>query len=336
MAKDLEAQVRLGEDPVAERVQALRLVGDTFGGAKLTEFLEAKESGIGAEKKLTPRWLGQVTGLLQNYARPLHARPISAIDRAEVSDLIATVAKAHGAGQANRFRAVLSSYFAWLIGEGRIDSNPVVGTNKPTQEVQRERVLSDAELHKIWRHADGEFGTIVKLLILTGARRTEIGDLRWSEIDFNERLITLPPSRTKNKREFEIPMAPAVMQILKALPRREDRDLVFGLGDGGYAGWSKSKDELDSRLRDASVPLSDWVLHDFRRSFSTVLHDKLKVEPHIVEALLNHVSGHKSGVAGTYNKATYREPKRKALAKWAKHIEGLMNGKRAGRRVTSH
>src|SRR5262249_38157364 len=157
---------------------------------------------------------------------------------------------------------------------------------------------------------------IIKLLILTGTRRTEIGDLRWSEIDFDAKLITLPAARTKNKREFEIPMTSAVVKLLQAQPRREGRDLVFGSGEDGYAGWSKSKDELDRR-----VSLQAWVLHDFRRSFSTTLHDdELRVEPHIVEAALNHV---KVGIGAVYNKAQYREQKREALEKWARHIETL-------------
>jgi integrase len=108
-------------------------------------------------------------------------------------------------------------------------------------------------------------------------------------------------------------MTQPVIALLRAQPQRQDRDLVFGIGEGGFSGWSKAKTELDEL-----VQLPEWVLHDFRRSFSSTLHDDtLRVEPHIVEALLSHVQ---PGVAGVYNKAAYREQKREALEKWADHV----------------
>jgi integrase len=310
-AKDQLAKVRLGEDPFAAKLVARVAAGETFA-ALLPAFLEAKRTGIGA-KRIVPRWHQQVAEFLTVAAKPLHGFAPRAITRAQISDLLTKVAAERGASAANKFRAVLSSYFSWLIGAGRADANPVNGTNKPTTEVARERKLSDAELRKIWHALDGEFGDIVKLLILTGARRDMIGSLCWSEIDFDAKLITLPPERMKNDRAFEIPMTPAVIALLKAQPRREGREFVFGSGEGGYSGWSKSKAELDER-----VQLPEWVLHDFRRSFSSTLHDdKLRVEPHIVEALLSHVQ---PGVGGVYNKAAYRQQKREALEKWADHV----------------
>ena len=74
--------------------------------------------------------------------------------------------------------------FAWAIGEGLCEANPVDGTNKASEDKPRERVLSDAELAAIWKAApDNDYGRIVRLLMLTAQRREEIGGLRWSEID---------------------------------------------------------------------------------------------------------------------------------------------------------
>jgi integrase len=151
--------------------------------------------------------------------------------------------------------------------------------------------------------------------MLTGARRDEIASLQWSEIDVDGALIVLAPARTKNRRVHEIPLTPAALEILRAQPRRT-REFVFGsVGQGGFQGWSKSKAELDARL-----PLPEWRLHDLRRTVSTVMHDRLNVAPHIVEAILGHISGHKAGVAGAYNYAKYQQEKRRALALWADHL----------------
>jgi hypothetical protein len=118
------------------------------------------------------------------------------------------------------------------------------------------------------------------------------------------------------------------------------RDLVFGTGEGGFSGWSKAKEQLDQRLLEArqkafgqkAQPMSKWRLHDIRRSVDTHMNDELGIEPHIVEAILNHISGHKSGkegVAGVYNKAKYRKQKTAAMARWADHLLAVIESKAA-------
>jgi hypothetical protein len=158
----------------------------------------------------------------------------------------------------------------------------------------RTRLLDDGELAAIWRAAgSGQFDSIVRLLMLTGARREEIGGLRWSEIDLDRAVIVLPGERTKNSREHVVALSTDAISILKAQPRRLDRggaprDLVFGHGMRGYSGWSKSRRELDARLEAAGTPVPDFVLHDFRRALSTWLHEA-GFPPHVVERLLGHL-----------------------------------------------
>jgi hypothetical protein len=111
---------------------------------------------------------------------------------------------------------------------------------------------------------------------------------------------------------------------------------VFGRGvERGFQGWSKSKAELDARITKAhhGRALNDWTLHDFRRSLSTSLHERFGVPPHVVETILGHVGGHKSGVAGTYNKALYLDERRRALERWGAHIMELLTGKPSKGRV---
>ena len=233
-------------------------------------------------------------------------------------------------------RASLSAYCSWLAREGYVDANPVSFTNRAVENGARHHFPSDTDLRAIWLALDDdEYGTILKLLLLTSARRDEIGELRFSEANLDDAVITLPPARTKNKREHLIPLSQQAVAILKALPHRTNpdgtpRDHVFGQGtDRGFQGWSKSKAELDARITKAhhGKPIKDWTLHDFRRCVSTSLHERFSVPPHVVEVILGHVSGHQSGVAGTYNKAIYLDERRRALERWGAHIVGLAIGK---------
>ena len=153
--------------------------------------------------------------------------------------------------------------FAWAIGEGLIDSNPVIGTNKAAEEKSRERVLDDTELANIWAACrDDDYGRIVRLLLLSGQRRDEVGSMKWSEVDLDGATWTLPGDRTKNGRVHVVPLAPAVIDILKSakeaprLPRPgEAADLVFGERRGGFSGWSRAKARLDQRIQQ---PASRW------------------------------------------------------------------------------
>jgi len=199
----------------------------------------------------------------------------------------------------------------------------VIGTNKAAELKTRERVLADAELAAIWKALPAnQYGAIVRLLILTGQRREEVGGLQRSEIDFSKALIMLPPERTKNGRPHELPLTAPAIEILEAQPRRGERELVFGEGEGPFQGWSRAKGTLDRRIAsqaDKNGRVAPWRLHDIRRTVATRMAD-LGVQPHVVEVVLNHVSGHKAGVAGVYNRSLYGPEKRAALELWANHV----------------
>ncbi|MCW2356928.1 integrase [Bradyrhizobium elkanii] len=229
-------------------------------------------------------------------------------------------------------RIWLSSMFNWAIREGLdIAANPVLGTNRPAQPSSRERVLTETELSAIWwASGDDDYRRIVRLLLLTAQRRHEVGSMQWAELDTSSGLWTLPGTRTKNHREHHLlPLVPAALALLP--PRRDSRDFLFGNGPRrsgdphrGFSGWSKSKAALDERIAEAlGEPLPHWTVHDLRRSASTVMADRLGVLLHIVEAILNHVSGHRVGVAGVYNRARYAAEMREALERWAKHVAAL-------------
>jgi integrase len=246
---------------------------------------------------------------LQKHWKPLRRLALASISRATVAAQLRVIARDHGLVSADRARAALSAFFTWAMGEGLSETNPVIGTNKAAGEIKaRDRVLTDKELATVWNGLpENGYGRIVRLLILTGCRRDEIGSLRWPEINEESRLIALPGERTKNGRPHDVPLSKAALEILNSIPRRVNRDFVFGEGKGGFSGWSKAKASLDAQLG-----LKAWRLHDLRRTASTRMAD-LGVQPHIIEAVLNHVSGHKAGVAGVYNRSTYANEKRTAL-----------------------
>jgi integrase len=228
---------------------------------------------------------------LTTQAGSLARLRLAEIDRRTIAARLAEVERDSGPFARNRMRSSLSTFFAWCISEGFLEPpGPVAGTDKAT-EGSRDRVLTDTELAAIWRAlGPDDYGDIVRLLILTGQRREEIGALRWSEVDVDRGLLMLSATRTKNKRQHEVPLAPMARGILAARSRSDGA--VFGRNGAG--GWSMRKATLDRRLADAKP----WRLHDLRRTCATGMAE-LGVAPHIIEAVLNHISGHKAGVAAS-------------------------------------
>jgi integrase len=319
-ARFYREQVDNGGNPAAVRGEDKLRARETFG-REVIRFLARQKL------KLKPRSYLEVERHLDRHGKPLHGLLLAGIDRRRISVLLSDVADTHGPIAANRLRASLSTFFAWAVREGMLDSNVVMGTNR-TDEVARDRVLSVTELGEISKVLlSDDYGTIVKLLVLTGQRREEIGGLRWSEIDFHRGVIVLPPSRTKNRREHEIFMSQAVRDLLETRDRESGRDFVFGAARGPFSGWSNAKESLDARIMEARknangrnmAPLASWRLHDIRRSVATHMAER-GVQPHVIEAVLNHVSGHKAGVAGVYNRAIYTAEKAAALSMWANYV----------------
>jgi integrase len=320
-AKQLLGLVADGKDPADEKVQAALQAADTLGKIA-DQYLRHANQKLRL-KQMRPRTYTEIDRYLVKCWKPLHSISVFKITRRHVSARIAEIAADQGAVTAARARSALSAMFNWAIREGwELPANPVLGTNRPVQPRSRERVLTDPELRAIWQACgDDDYGRIVRLLILTGQRRNEVGGMRWSEIAGDS--WTIPGARTKNHREHSLPLTPAALAIIQAQPRRNDRDFIFGEGQRGFQGWSKCKARLDARIAAEGEPLPHWTVHDLRRTAATMIADRLGVLPHIVEAILNHVSGHKSGPAGIYNRARYSEEMRDALQRWADYVDDL-------------
>jgi integrase len=320
--------VRLGEDPATARDQRRRQAGDTVE-AMLRLYLPEKKPS------LSPRSIREVERHLLTYAKPLHGMAVASITRRDISTLSTALAASAGNATANNTRASLSTFFGWCITRGLIEENPVRGS-RIAEEKARTRVLTIPELAAVWRACDqvgicdGAYAAIVRLLILTGLRREEVGRLRFDEI--RDSCIKLPPTRTKSRRAYVIPLSDPAWAILEPWTARSATapalDSSFVFGSRPFVSWSLGKRMLDKALIAAGIKLEPWVLHDVRRSVATGLGEHLAIPPHVVEAVLNH-SGHKQGIVGVYNRATYEQEKRAALIAWADHMMAAVEDRAA-------
>jgi integrase len=309
-AKKELGRVANGEDPQAEKAKARATATETFGAIAERFLTRMASRRVPSYVKATRHYL-MGTRELPN-CRGLHPLKIESVTRREIASVLETIATTSGPTSADRARAALSSMFVWAMKEGITESNPSFATNTHSTKPARDRVLTAKELAKIWGALpDSDYGQIIKLLVYTGARKSEIGSLLWSEV--HDRQIKIPGERTKNNRPFDLPLSDPAHRLLASI-QADDRDRVFGRGDGGFGGWSKSKAKLNAKL-----DLEPWCVHDIRRTVATGMAE-CGVQPHIVEACLNHVSGSKSGVAGIYNRAVYAKEKREAFEIWANNV----------------
>jgi integrase len=249
-------------------------------------------------------------------------RRVDELTKRDVLDLLDSIMDRGAKVKANRVFSHVNRFFNWCMERDILATSPTNGMARPGSEKARDRVLTKGELAKVWNGAtDDPFGNVIKLLILTGCRKEEIGALRWSEIEGD--VIKLPGSRTKNCEANDVPLSSPARALLKLLPRFDGCDYVF-TADGvkPVSGWSRAKHRLD-----AACKVTSWRIHDIRRTCSTGMND-LGTDPHIVEAILGHKV---KGVAGVYNKAKYEAAKRAALEAWGAHVMALAEGGQTGK-----
>jgi integrase len=314
--------VQLGRDPGSEREAARRAqVAEGLTFAAVSEsYLQAKQEALRSSS------YAQAKRYFALHWKPFHDKPLGSISRAQVALRLRELIDKHGRIAAARARSNLSALFAWAIREGLVDANPVVATNNPENGVRsRERVLSDTELATLWRCcSDDDGGTIVKLLILSGCRRDEIGKLKFSEIDLETGLLRIPGERTKNHRTLELTLPPLALDLLRAVKRQgRPGPYVFGRGDG-FRAWSWATIVLRMRMQ-ARGQASNFVLHDLRRSMRTGL-GRLGIAPHVAELCLGHAKG---GLQATYDRFSYQPQIAAALAAWADHVQSIVEGRPA-------
>ena len=273
---------------------------------------------------LRPRTVYETKRILNGRFLPkLKNKKLEFITKHDISSVLDTMLETPS--ESAHALKIAKTFFRWAIRRSYLQFNPCEGLRRPGRYVPRERVLSDAELKAVWDAADGTFGTIIRLLILTGQRRAEIGSLRGEYIDRSKLTITLPASITKNKRTHAFPYGDMTAAILEDLPLEGYLFPARGK-EGPFNGWSKCKIALDKTVAKAGTAVAPWTVHDLRRTFATNLA-ALSVPPHITERLLNHVTGTISGVAAIYNRHAYTDEMRDAVTKWEARLASVLAAK---------
>ena len=312
------ALIAKGEDPRAIRQEAVRDASETVE-VVARRFVERHvkvhtrgwyETERQIEREILPAW---------------GKRPISSIGKRDVAALIDGIAD-RAPVMANRTFSTARRMFGWAIDRGLIEVSPFERLKKPAPETKRDRVLADSELALIWRAAEEigyPFGPVVQILTLTAARRSEVAGMRWSELDSDLSLWSLPRERVKNGLQHTVPLPPLARSIIAALPRIEASEFVFTTtGKVPVGNFSRTKHTLDAAIADLCGPIPPWTLHDLRRSAASGMA-RLGVQLPVVEKILNHVSGSFAGVAGIYQRHDFADEKRAALECWARHLATL-------------
>jgi integrase len=258
---------------------------------------------------------------MEMHAASLLARPIDTVTRADIVIVIRGVHDAGKRTQANRVLSLLRTFFAWAVIEELIADSPSTTVRPPAKERSRERFLDKDEVRLFWQHSHraGVFRDVLRLLLLTGQRESEVGEMRWREVDLAKRTWTIPGERTKNGRRHEVALSALAVTILEARHRKSEFVFPSIGGTGAMSGYTRAQQRV---VKAMAVPR--WTIHDLRRTFATHLGD-LKIPPHVIEAVLNHRSGTIRGVAATYNRHDYLDEKRQALEAWSEKLMEIVS-----------
>jgi integrase len=302
----------------------------------LPEFLAANK------EKWRKSYYDTVELHLTEHLKGVASTPVKAVTRQDIVEELDEVESERGPVAADRAKSSISTFFSWAIDKGYADGTPVIKIKARGTTGGRDRVLTPGELREVWRALDDvhlDYRRVVRLLILTAQRRNEIGLLPWTEVNLAEKRLELPggagdQGRTKNHRAHLVPLSPLA---LAQLPNAHDpadpmaRSMMFGLRlHSGFSGWGKCKQDLDDaiakrrRKRGIKEDMPHFVLHDLRRTAVTLMGENKIAPPHVIEAIVNHISGHKAGVAGIYQRATYWDERVQALDDWAAYVERLV------------
>jgi integrase len=336
--------VALGTYPAVSLSNARHRAGEIVAAAKRGVDLiasEKREAEAASAAQAKARPLSEIANAYLDSAKPrlrswrsiesrtrchiipkLGKKSLGEVTRANIVEFLDDLEREKGLRhQVNRCRETLRAIFAYAIERDLIAGNPVVGISKRKVEIPRERTLTADELTALWQAIEKlpELPrAYFRVVLLTGARRNEVGGLPWSELDLDSGLWRLPAERNKSGRAFEIPLSRLVVETLRSLPRIGP--MVFAL-DGKRP---MTLHQLIERLR-GDAGLLDVRLHDLRRTLRTGLAE-LGVTFEVAERVLNHAM---PGLQAVYNRHNYLAEKRTALALWTEHVLALAEKREA-------
>jgi integrase len=337
-AERILALVRKGTDPQEQKKAKKREAVDLAFDKYADRFLEVYGERQWGDRTLTDN-KRNLNGASSAVAYTLGKKPLPEIRRADIAAVFDEI-PADKPGLARNTYAVLRRLFSWAVERGDIERSPFEGFKGPSTVSPRDRVLDDAELRLVWLASDKlsyPFGPMYHLLIATGQRRQEVAALEWKELCRDRREWALPASRSKNDRAHVVPLNNLAVAALDSIAGDTwpTKGFVFTTtGETAVSGYSRAKARVDAELaklaqeeagEDAEPrEIDPWRIHDLRRTLATGMQ-RLGVRFEVTEAILNHVSGARSGVAGIYQRHDWREEKQLALTAWNRHIDLLLS-----------
>ena len=287
------------------------------------------------------RSIGEIRRIGDKHILPaLGDRFADAVTRGDVTRFIDSIA---APVMARATHAQLSAFYTWALPRlDKLESNPCQGAGRPDKPKARERVLSDVEVAAMWKIADTQpdpWRSAVKLLLLTGQRRSEVFEAKRHEFDLKASMWTIPPEKAKNGNAQLVHLSAPAKAVIEAILQGEDSEWLFP-ADGNHDNPASGISRAVKRMREAmNAELGDdvpqWSLHDIRRTVATGLQ-RLGIRFEVTEAVLNHVSGSKGGIAGVYQRHNWADEKRTALDAWAKELERILKGVKADNVVKLH
>jgi integrase len=282
------------------------------------------------------RYRAEAVRAIKHAFPNLMGRPAAQITRADAVNALDKLVKAEKTAMAGRTLAYARAAFRWAEKRGKVPGNPFQGLPISAGANARERVLSYGELRETWEAAETlgyPWGPFFRLAMLTLQRREEVAGMRWSEIDLDKRLWSLPGSRMKNGKPHDVYLSNATRAVLRDIQRVEGCDLVLSTtGKTPVSGFSKAKTALDAAIVKARAeaaagvngklqPLPEWRTHDLRRSGVSILA-RLGFDSIVADKILAHQPAKLLGVAGVYQRHDFARERAAALDAWAAHVTG--------------
>lgn len=339
------------------RKKARTLLSDIEAGGDPTGTLSTPRragKGIGTIRSLMPEYLaakaarrsiGEIQRVLEGYVLPeLGDRMADAVTRADVTRLIDGIASTAPV-MARNVHAQLSAFYTWAMPRlDRLPSNPCRDAGRPSAPKSRDRVLTETELAALWKLVDAEpfpWEPALKLLMLTGQRRDEVFNADRVEFDLKGKIWTIPADRAKNGVEHRVPLTDGAVSLIASVPVL--RIGIKASGDvfspklfparanpfNGPSGFSKVQARLRAAMKEELGTVPEWRLHDVRRTVATGMQ-RLGIRLEVTEAVLNHISGTRAGIAGVYQRHHFMDEKRHALEAWAADLDRIVSGRDAG------
>lgn len=308
-------------------MDAMRKVDDGTDPSKLRRQADLRVDAIVAEfitryaKPRNRKWMESERILLREFVATFGQKDIREVTRADVLQIMDGAVERGAHYQANRILSNVRKLYNWCVERGIVERSPIVGLKAPTKEVSRDRVLDDEEIKAVLRACRNDtypFRQFAPMLLATGQRRGELAQMRWGEIDLENKIWIIPSERSKNGKPHVVPLSTYALSLLAEVPHFLDCDFVFTTTRRTpISGFSKAL----RRLWEATGA-TDWRLHDLRRTTASGMA-RASVPPHVVEKVLNHISGTISGVAAVYNRYAYDPEKRDALEGWGQVLEAI-------------